>query len=63
MLGGGAKRQNLVHLKNVVFNPYLDNPLSEIIQTWTRGTIEGWLSFCDIGPQSPYQGVGLEVKI
>ena len=41
MPGGGAKRQNLVHHKNVVFNPYLDNPLSEIIQIWTRGTIEG----------------------
>ena len=22
-----------------VFNPYLDNHLSEIIQTWTRGTM------------------------
>ena len=39
MPGGGARGQNLVHLLNVVFNPYLDNRLSEINQTWTRGTM------------------------
>ena len=39
MPGGGDRGQNLVHLLNVVFNPYLDNHLSEIIQTWTRGTM------------------------
>ena len=35
---GEARGQNLVHLLNVVFNPYLDNNLSEIIQTWTIRT-------------------------
>ena len=37
--GGGAGGQNLVHFQNEVFNPYLDNHLSESIQTWTRGTM------------------------
>ena len=36
--GGGGRGQNLVHLQNVVLNPYLDNNLLEIIQTWTIGT-------------------------
>ena len=35
---GGARGQNLVHFQNEVFNPYLDNHLSESIQTWTKGT-------------------------
>ena len=33
---GGARGQNLVHFQNEVFNPYLDNHLSESIQTWTN---------------------------
>ena len=41
---------------------YLDNQLSESIHTWTIGTLKGLLSFHDIGPQGPCQGVGLEVK-
>ena len=45
---GGARGQNLVHFQNEVFNPYLDNHLSESIQTGTRGTILGKLSFHDI---------------
>ena len=37
--GGGARGQNLEHFQNEVFNPYLDNHLSESIQTWTRDTM------------------------
>ena len=33
MPGGGARGKNLVHFQNEVFNPYLDNHLSESIQT------------------------------
>ena len=58
MPGGGTRGQNLAHFQNEVFNPYLDNHLSESIQTWTRGTMLGKLSIHDI-----CQGVGPEVKI
>ena len=60
---GGARGQNLVHFQNEVFNPYLDNHLSGSIQTWTRDTMKGELSFHDIRPKGPCQGVGPEVKI
>ena len=33
------------------------------VQTWTIGTLEGWLSFHCIGSPGSCQGVGLEVKI
>ena len=36
---GGARGQNLEHFQNEVVNPYLDNHLSESIQTWTRDTM------------------------
>ena len=43
---GGSRGQKLVNLQNVVFlrlnvstSPYLDNHLSESIQTWTMGTL------------------------
>ena len=43
---GGGRGQKLVDLQNVVFlrlnvsrSPYLDNHLSESIQTWTIGTL------------------------
>ena len=42
---------------------YLDNHSSESIHTWTIDALYGWLSFHDIRPQGPCQGVGLEVKI
>ena len=32
-------------------SPYLDNHLPENTHTWTIGTLSGWLSFHDIGPQ------------
>ena len=59
---GGARGQKLKHLQNV-FNPYLDNYLSEILHTWTIGTLYGKLSFHDIGSQGPCPGMGLQVKI
>ena len=37
--------------------------VKESIHTWTKGTLEGWSSFHDIGPQGPCPGIGLEVKI
>ena len=43
---GGGRCQKLVNLQNMVFlrlnvsrGPYLDNHLSESIQTWTIGTL------------------------
>ena len=39
--------------QNFSRSPYLDNHLSESTHTWTIGTLYGWLSFHDIGPQSP----------
>ena len=44
-------------------SPYLENYLSESTHTWTIGTVYGWLSFHDIGPQGPCLGVGLDIKI
>ena len=39
MRGGGARGQNLEHLQNVVFNPYLDNHSQESFHTWTIGPL------------------------
>ena len=44
MPGGGARGQNLIHLKNRIFvlmfsrSLYLGNHLPESIHTWTIGT-------------------------
>ena len=51
------------HFVKVFRSPYLDNHLLESIHTWTIGTQYGQLSFHDLGPLGPCQGVWLEVKI
>ena len=62
---GGSRGQKLVNLQNVVFlrlnvsrSPYLDKHLSKSIQTWTIGTLKGWISFHNIGSQGPCLGLG-----
>ena len=41
---------------------YLTNHSSESIHIWTKGTLEGRLSFHVASPEGPCPGVGLEVK-
>ena len=36
---GWARGQNQIHLQTVVFNPQLENHLSESFHTWTIGTL------------------------
>ena len=55
---GGARGQNLVHLQNVVSNPYLNNYLSLGIHTCTIETLMGKLSFYDIRCQGLLSGRG-----
>ena len=44
-------------------SPYIDNHLSESIQTWTMDALYDCLSFHEFGPQGPCPGMGLDVKI
>ena len=63
MHGGWAGGPKQEHPQNVVFNQYIDNPLSESFHTWTRGTMNNLLRFHKIDFLGICLDVGLEIKI